>query len=383
MKIYYTIKVLIIFIFCLPNVVSAQFNIVVTNAKLFPDSISNNIFVAGNFNGWQPADSSTQLFWVDGQLMVTIQVPATTKYLEYKFTCGSWAKGEVKTNGAPQANRTKLYKPGLRVEEEIESFAHIAPVWKPEANLEVIQFKVYSNELKKEKNIRIYLPCNYKNSGLQYPVLYMLDGQNLFDETSSYSGEWGVDESMDAVCGLKKLPAIIVGIDHAGDERIAEYSPYLITEYVTEPMGEAFADFVVNTLKPIIDSMYRTLPQREFTGIAGSSMGGVESMYIVVKYNDVFSKAGVFSPAFWTSENNYSYVEESVIDKPTQIYFLAGALEGENFEAVTDTKKMIDVLLNQNNHNINTRFIIQSTGRHTESFWQDEFFEMFEWLFLN
>jgi predicted alpha/beta superfamily hydrolase len=360
----------------------SQFTIIVENANDFHDSISNKMFIAGNFNGWNPADSSTMLVWEDGVLQTKIVIDSTLNTLEYKFTCGSWEKGEVKKNGAPQPNRTCFYKPGMVVKENIESFAHIAPKWQPEENTSVIKIKLYAKTLNKEKTIRILLPCNYEKNNLKYPVLYMLDGQNLFDETMSHSGEWGVDEAMDSLCMINKMPAIIIGIDHAGEERIAEYSPYPIQEYVTQPQGDAFVEFVVNTLKPFIDSAYRTKPEREFTGIAGSSMGGVMSMYMVMKYNNVFSKAGVFSPAFWTNESNYENVKATIVQQPTQIYFLAGALEGKEFEVVNDTKKMLDILLQQNNPNINTRFVTQSTGRHTESFWNAEFFEMFEWLFL-
>lgn len=361
----------------------SQLTIIVENANEFHDSITNKMFVAGNFNDWNPADAKTKLKWEHGKLQVTLDLSVSMSNIEFKFTTGSWANVEVKQDGSQQPNRTCIYKPGMIITQRIESFQQLTPKKEPVVNTAIIKFNVYSPELKVEKRIRVSLPCDYEIGNINYPVLYMLDAQNLFDEADAYSGEWGVDEAMDSICKLQLLPAIIVGIDHAGEERISEYSPYAVKGHVTEPKGEAFADFVVNTLKPIIDSMYRTLPQREFTGIAGSSMGGVESMYMVVKYNDVFSKAGIFSPAFWTSKNNYTYVEENRIDKPTQIYFLAGALEGENFEVVTDTKQMIDILLNQNNSNINTRFIMQSTGRHTESFWRDEFFEMFEWLYVD
>lgn len=295
----------------------SQLTIIVENANDFHDSITNKMFIAGNFNGWNPADSSTMLVWENGVLQTTIVIDSTWSALEYKFTCGSWEKGEVKKNGAPQPNRTCFYKPGMVVEEKIESFAHIAPKWQPAENTSVIKIKLYAETLNKEKTIRILLPCDYEKNDLNYPVLYMLDGQNLFDETMSHSGEWGVDEAMDSLCNIHKMQAIIIGIDHAGEERIAEYSPYPIQDYVTQPQGDAFAEFVVNTLKPFIDSSYRTQPEREFTGIAGSSMGGVMSMYMVMKYNNVFSKAGVFSPAFWTNESNYENAKTIVVQQPT------------------------------------------------------------------
>ena len=145
----------------------SQFTIIVENANDFHDSITNKMFIAGNFNGWNPADSSTMLVWEDGVLQTKIVIDSTWSALEYKFTCGSWEKGEVKKNGAPQPNRTCFYKPGMVVEENIESFAHIAPKWQPEENTSVIKIKLYAKTLNKEKTIRILLPCNYEKNNLK------------------------------------------------------------------------------------------------------------------------------------------------------------------------------------------------------------------------
>lgn len=375
-------KFVLILILCTcSSILFSQLTIVVENAKDFHDTIANKIYVAGNYNNWNPADAKSKLKWVGGKLQVTLDLSVAVSTVEFKFTAGSWENGEVKMDGSQLPNRTCNYKPGMIITQRIESFQHLAPKKIALANTSIIKFKVYSPELKVEKQIRVSLPCGYATSNVKYPVLYMLDGQNLFDDVDAYSGEWGIDEAMDSVCAINKLPAIIVGIDHAGDLRLSEYSAFPIKKYDIEPMGDDFAEFVAITLKSKIDSIYRTLPGRQFTGIGGSSIAAVAGMYIVLKYNNVFSKACVFSPAFWTNEDNFVYAENAVVNADTKIYFVAGARE-DDYEVMKDAERMHYVLLDKRNEFLKTRYIIEGDGKHRESFWRDEFFDAFVWLYL-
>lgn len=378
------LKILLLFAFCflLIDKTKSQITIVVANASTFPDSITDKMFVAGNFNNWNPGNADYRLRWKENKLTVTIPIDANTSSVEFKFTCGTWEKEEVNADGSKKENRTYFYKPGIVLNETIAGFAHVIPPKIIPPNTNVIKFNVYSPQLKRDKQIRVLLPCDYDNTNNSYPVLYMLDGQNLFDASESNNGEWGVDETMDSLCNLGLKNAIIVGIDNAGDLRLEEYSPFPIKDYINNGKGDDFAAFVVNTLKPEIDKKYRTLPGREFTGIAGSSMGSVEGLYMILKYDSVFSMAGLFSPAFWTNKENYLYAEKSVVDYPIKLYFLAGAMEGGDFGMVTDVQKMMQLFLNQKNPNIKMRSTIQSNGTHSESFWRNEFFDMFNWLYL-
>jgi metallo-beta-lactamase class B len=249
-----------------------------------------------------------------------------------------------------------------------------------EGTADLIQFTVFSNALNREKNIRVFLPCDYETSGKNYPVVYMLDGQNIFDGVNTPGGEWGVDETMDSLCGIGIETSIIVGIDHAGAMRLTEYSPWKIKKYDAGGEGHAFAEFVTHTLKPKIDALYRTKPEREHTAIAGSSMGGLMSLYIVLNYNTTFSKAAVFSPAFWTSNENFSNAEKFTGNLPTKIYFMAGAKEGDAYDTMFDTQRMYNILLKQQNPWLAMRITIDSYGQHTESFWRYTFPLVYQWL---
>ncbi len=381
------IKFYLILIFLLNVGLNAQVTIIFKNADAFPDSVTDNCFIAGNFNNWNPGLAEYKLVRKDGKLQVTFNPDKSINTLEFKFTRGSWQTGEVLKDGGHKENRICYYKPGMVLEETVENFQDLAPLKIAEQNLNVIQFKIYSPELKKEKNIRVYLPCDYAESPAnitiekRFPVLYMLDGQNLFDATISFNGEWGIDESMDSICKMNMHTAIIVGIDHADADRINEYSPWTINDKYGGGDGDLFADFLVKTLKPKIDSMYRTIPGREFTGIAGSSVAGTESLYVVLRYPENFSMGGIFSPSLWTSNEFYKMADAFHYDAPVKIYFVAGATEGGDTQTMDDMEKMYNTLLENKIQNLKMRLIIESSGIHSEAFWNSEFMDCYEWLY--
>ena len=152
----------------------------------------------------------------------------------------------------------------------------------------------------KNRPLHIYLPDDYTNGMDRYPVLYFFDGHNLFsDDDATYGKCWGLKTFLDK--WDRKL--ILVGIEcgHEGDERLSEYMPYrplLTTRFAMYfPMGSKTMDWIVHEVKPMIDRDYRTLPDREFTGIGGSSMGGLMALYAGAHYNHIFSKAACVSSA--------------------------------------------------------------------------------------
>ena len=152
----------------------------------------------------------------------------------------------------------------------------------------------------KNRPLHIYLPDDYATSLDRYHVMYFFDGHNLFsDKDATYGKCWGLKEFLDK--WDHKL--ILVGIEcgHEGDERLSEYLPYRTMTparwAMFKPLGQATMDWIVGEIKPMIDRDYRTLPDREFTGIGGSSMGGIMALYAGVRYNHVFSKAACVSSA--------------------------------------------------------------------------------------
>ncbi len=186
--------------------------------------------------------------------------------------------------------------------------------------------QLYSPQLDNRREIVVYLPPSYAAGDRRYPVLYMHDGQNLFDAATSYAGEWYVDETMEGLAS-QGIEAIVVGVPNNGPRRANEYIPFPWAELV-DAQGELYVNFLADTLKPIIDRDFRTLPGREHTGIAGSSLGGLISLYAFFRRADVFGLAGVFSPALrWGKEGIFPFVQQAAF-APGKIYMDVGAAEG-------------------------------------------------------
>jgi predicted alpha/beta superfamily hydrolase len=153
----------------------------------------------------------------------------------------------------------------------------------------------YSPQLHNRRDLYLYLPPDYHENERRYPVLYMHDGQNLFDDPLSFSGEWHVDETMEALAH-EGIEAIVVGITNIAATRFDEYSPFFDPR-LGGGRGDAYLDFVINTVKPRIDADFRTDPRRASTGLLGSSMGGLISLYAFFHDTETFGFAGAMSPS--------------------------------------------------------------------------------------
>jgi predicted alpha/beta superfamily hydrolase len=207
----------------------------------------------------------------------------------------------------------------------------------------------------------------------------MHDAQNLFDEaTSSYGSEWGVDETLDAFARTRGLEAIVVGVDHGGDERIHELSPWPNPKY-GPAQGEQYMAFVVDVVKPFIDARYRTLPDRANTAIAGSSMGGLESHYALLRYPRVFGKAAIFSPSYWFSNEVFVQTQAHPWPADTRVYFYIGGREGD--ETLADVQRMLPLLATPDHAVRDVTLHVEPGHEHNERAWRAEFPRAVAWLF--
>ena len=208
---------------------------------------------------------------------------------------------------------------------DLLDYNEYAPTGKVAGTIKVLP-RLYSSQLDNWRDILIYLPPGYQSTRLPYPVVYMHDGQNLFDVTTSYSGEWFVDETLEQLSHAG-LEAIVVGIPNTGDERMNEYGPF-VNVLGQGGRGEAYLSFIIETLKPLIDSRFRTLADREHTTIMGSSMGGLISLYAGFRYPEVFSRIGAMSPSLWFAGGAiFSYIQDMPFVE-SRIYLDIGTLEG-------------------------------------------------------
>ena len=244
---------------------------------------------------------------------------------EYKLTRGNWSKVESTFDGKDIGNRElRIFRDTSIVlvvagwKDDFKSMA-FAKMHTRSTQVFIMDTAYYMPQLNRTRRIWLYLPKDYALSGKRYPVLYMHDGQNLFDEFTAGFGEWGVDECLDSMHN-KGLDCIVVGIDN-GPHRLNEYNPYEFEKF-GKGEGNFYIDFLVKTLKPYIDVHYKTLKDQKHTFIAGSSMGGLISMAAVMRYPKIFGGAGIFSPAFWTAPKLDSDLQKSAPQIKSRLFFL-------------------------------------------------------------
>ncbi len=267
-------------------------------------------------------------------------------------------------------------------------------------------FTISMPQLHKSRLIRVWTPSDYHlNADKKYPVLYMHDGQNLFDrETAAYGEIWDVHTAIENLMKTSGYGgAIVVGIDNAPDlERLDEYSPW-VTERIEElkeiggydrvmgGQGIQYGQFLVDTLKPYIDGHFRTLPDRDNTGVAGSSMGGFISLYLGVAYPHIFSKIGAFSTAVWFADKAlFNHLSKLDTSYKTKWYLDIGTeetsnktVEGFNKLYVDGTLAVEKALLALGVPREDVKLVIEEGATHFETEWARRFPEAFKWLYLN
>lgn len=342
----------------------------------------DSIYIAGNFNNWNPgAPTYIITKQEDGTRQIVLNPPNGS--VEFKFTRGSWATVEGTAQGTQRPNRMIPYNGQAQtLQLTIEGWENLTSAPSTAAaNVRILSQDFFMPQLNRTRRIWIYLPPNYQSSTQRYPVLYLHDAQNIFDASSSFSGEWKVDEALNTLFQNGDKGAIAVAVDNGGASRLNEYSPWVNTRYGGGE-GERYVQFIIETLKPYIDANYRTKPERASTGIMGSSMGGLISLYAAIEHQDVFSKAGIFSPALWFAPQCYTHVSSTGKRADMRIYLLAGQLE-DNGSVVSDVNAMYNTLRSAGFGAQEVQVVTHADGQHSEWYWAREFPAGYKWLFSN
>lgn len=347
--------------------------------------VASDVFVAGNFNGWNPQHENFK-FGRNENGNYFLRVKLASGDYEYKITRGSWDKVECTSAGTDVQNR-RLRVSGdttivITVEGWKDFYSQVGGSRKNTAgkNVRILDSAFVIPQLQRIRRIWIYLPQDYASTSRRYPVLYLHDGQNVFDDATSFAGEWGVDECMDTM----KQKCIVVAVDNGGSRRLNEYCPYDFSLSGPAPNntitgrgeGREYVDFLVQTLKPFIDKHYRTLPGRRHTFIAGSSMGGLISLYAVLRYPQVFGGAGIFSAAFWVGPAIFDDINMRGKKVKSKIWFYAGGAESASM--VPDTEKAYELMKKFPASKV--KLVIVQEGRHHEWHWRQEFPAFYQWI---
>lgn len=347
-------------------------------------------FLTGSFQRWQPAEEKWQMK-PDENGRYVMKVPGIKSgfLLEFKFTRGSWKTLESTADGRLESPRTATIRSDTTIRCVIEAWRDDFPPSTASPQVTLLSKTFYIPQLDRYRRIWIYLPKDYATSGKRYPVLYMQDGQDLFDEATSEGRigplEWNVDETVDKAA----RQCIVVAVDHHSDKtgRIKEYYLEGNQDY-PEVEGERYLSFLVNTLKPYIDSNYRTIPDSRHTALAGSSMGGLFTLYSGLRRPDVFGILGVLSPSIWLDYGNI-YKEIDRIRKPSEVnrqryFFYAGGNESRlkpdsSFVRMhDDVSGAMAALKTKVNPEMEVR--VNPAGRHGAVYWRMVFPELYAWM---
>lgn len=366
-------------VFCIPGWGQHIVRFTITS---LPDNHPKNaaIFIAGPFSSWNPSNENYK-FKQDANSNYYLEISLPAGPTEFKITRGGWDKVECKKDGRGIENRSLVVEgnteKSLIIEAWQDAFPSAPVKSSASARVCIMDTAFAIPQLQRTRRVWVYLPEDYcDGNNKKYPVLYMHDGQNVFDDATSYSGEWGLDEFLDST-SLQKC--IVVAIDHGGNKRMNEYNPY-DNDRFGKGEGDLYVDFLAKTLKPFIDASFRTRKDHEDTYIAGSSMGGLISFYAVLKYPKVFGNAGVFSPAFWTTHGKIiDAIKEKGSKVKGKVYFYAGKQEGESM--VSDMLRAFEEMTSVSKAKMTS--VIRDDGKHNEPTWRKEFPLFYSFLFNN
>lgn len=368
----------------------------VTSPIDIPENAS--IKLAGDFNSWKPLDPAYILTHVSGRnYTYTCEFSAADvgRIIQYKYVLlydnqaeNMWEFVEGNSMGGEIGNRSYKLKAGINdINDTIRSFKNnMDKTTLTRGTLKIFTMTMAEFNDNRTRRIRVWLPDNYDENDktTRYPVMYMHDGQNLFDAYTAYSGEWKIDEAIGEMMDEGYRGTIIVGIDNGGEKRLDEYSPtwpFIIGDVpLINPEGEKYARFIVETLKPHIDQNFNTLSDRAHTGIGGSSMGGIISFFTALEYQETFGYAVIFSSSFWVYEESLlgDFLSAKVKDVHffPKMYIYHGAAEGSDayFNRLISLLKLLNIPETQ------YAYKMQAGGTHTEASWARAFPEAYKWL---
>ncbi len=347
-----------------------------------PNSGDAPIYLSGNFNDWNANDQKYQMEKIGTDLyrLLFPDPSLLPKTIKYKYTRGNWDRVELNEDGNGVPNRTAFYDQKI-VKDKVNHWMGIEVAYQ-ESFLPIIE--IFPDVLEmpehvKTRRITALLPHDYHQTEKQYPVLYLQDGQNLFDEYAPF-GNWGVDKKLAHMAEQGKGDIIVIAIDHAEADRIKEFTPSSNTR-LGSGYGKLYVRFLTEILKPYVDSQYRTIKDRHHTGIGGSSMGGLISIYAGLMYPEVYSKLMIFSPSLWVAPKIHFHSINLNKGQDTKIYLYGG--EAESVNMIPNLKRFKSALQKQGSGaKLDFELNVDPHGQHNEIRWGEEFPRAVDWLFF-
>lgn len=348
-----------------------------------PDDDERPVYISGNFNDWKTQDYRFLMRKIS-KGKYEFEFPEGKEFqkeLTYKFTKGDWSEVEIDQYGNKTPNRHWNDEKLLRTEKVAKwrkNWLPYRPSQLPKIHLISEEFEI--PQLNKTRKIWALLPHDYDTSEESYPVLYLQDAQNLFNENADF-GNWEIDKKLAVMSdyGIGKI--IIIAVEHAESERLQEYN--VGRTLLGTGSGKQYIRFLTDTLKPFVDKTFRTKSDRESTGIGGSSMGGLVSIFSGLIYPEVFGKLMVFSPSLWVIPKIKLGFLDFFEPLETRLYLYAGGDESDTM--ISHVTKLQKRLLKRESlqGKMKIRLSINMDGKHNEVYWSDEFPKAIEWLFFS
>lgn len=343
-----------------------------------------DLFITGNFNNWNPRENTFRLIKIDANhYYIEIDEQLLNDEIEYKFTKGGWENVELDEYGNITPNR-KALKSAKKTFDTVNQWRLN---WGPFKQkffpiAEIISEKFYIPQLERHRKIWAVLPYDYYTSDKKYPVLYLQDAQNLFNEGSTY-GNWEIDKKLSVLAEYGRGDIIIIAIEHGSEDRIKEYI-FDNDNVANGSEGKKYIRFITDTLKPYVDENYRTKKDRENTGIGGSSLGALISIYSGFLYPEVYSKLLIFSPSLWVEPNNNFPMMNFRIPFKTKIYLYGGEQEGSKMvKRIHTFEESLKRWEEKNLFDFEFKTNINPEGTHSEFYWSQEFPRAIEWLYYD
>jgi predicted alpha/beta superfamily hydrolase len=340
----------------------------------------SRIYLASSLNDWRTDDPAYRLEEVEpGHWRIEIEA-VKGMLLEYKLTRGTWPTVEVDAQGQELENRRLTAFGTTTVRIDVAHWRDQASERRPSRRRKTdvaIVGPLAIPVLQREREVAVYLPPNYHaEPDRRFPVLYMWDGQNLFDPATAFNVDWQVDLTCDRLIRAGEIePMIVVGVYNGGDKRLSEQSPWKDARLDANGEGHAFLRWVVSGLKDHVDNKYRTLTGPEHTGVAGSSMGGLTSLYAAYRYPLVFGRVAALSPAFWFARGQiFRYVAAQQRPVGARVYLDCGERETARVHPKRDFYKvahsMVDLLRLQGfTDGEDLLWVSDPQGVHSEACW--------------
>ncbi|MBC5837682.1 alpha/beta hydrolase [Flavobacterium muglaense] len=346
------------------------------------DDDARPVYIAGNFNHWLTQDKAFVMEKI-GNGLYHYKFTHDFNYPEqliYKFTKGDWSEVEIDENGNRTLNRETGRHTGIQNEHVArwrKNWLPFKPNFLPQVVLLSDEFEI--PQLNKTRKIWALLPHDYDSSTESYPVMYLQDAQNLFNEEADY-GNWEIDKKLAVMSEYKVGKIIIIAIEHAEEDRIREYN--VGKTVLGKGQGKKYMQFLTETLKPFVDANFRTKTDRQNTGIGGSSMGALISIFSGLRYPSIYGKLMIFSPSLWVKPDMKIKVANQN-DWDTKIYLYAGRDESETM--ISHVKNFKERLIASEfvKDKMEINLSINKEGKHNELYWSDEFPKAIEWLFFN